>query len=176
MERQRRAYEQQRQQYYQQQAYQYPHGYVGQPTIVYGAPQVRNRSMPQPIPVPPKQPVTIEDVTTMVRSGVSDTVIVAQLQSNGIAMRPDVNEVIRLSQEGVSDYVINAMQTVNVSPLPPGYIPSQPIQPSQRNGYSANSYRTIPSQPNFVPSSSQLRSSNGTPRMTPPPLLERRGF
>ena len=47
---------------------------------------------------------------TTTRCGVSDAVIVAHIQSNGVAMKPDVNDVILMNQEGVSDYVVNIMQ------------------------------------------------------------------
>ena len=57
-----------------------------------------------------RRPVTTSEVINMTRSGVSDAVIVAHIQSNGVAMRPDVNDVILMNQEGVSDYVITMMQ------------------------------------------------------------------
>ncbi|MFN9465266.1 MAG: glycine zipper domain-containing protein, partial [Planctomycetota bacterium] len=93
-ERQRQAYERQRQQYYQQQMQAYPYGYVGQPTVVVGTPTVIPRGVPQRA-VAPRRPVTFDEVIQMVRGGVSDNVIVAQLQTNGVYARPDVNEVIR---------------------------------------------------------------------------------
>ncbi|MEQ1830753.1 MAG: YMGG-like glycine zipper-containing protein [Pirellula sp.] len=64
---------------------------------------------PQPRVVT-RRPVSTSEVINMTRSGVSDTVIVAHIQSNGVAMRPDVNDVILMNQEGVSDYVITALQ------------------------------------------------------------------
>ena len=57
-----------------------------------------------------RRPVTTSEVINMTRSGVSDAVIVAHIQSNGVAMRPDVNDVILMNQEGVSDYVVTMMQ------------------------------------------------------------------
>lgn len=57
-----------------------------------------------------RRPVTTSEVINMTRSGVSDTVIVAHIQSNGVAMQPDVNDVILMNQEGVSDYVVTMMQ------------------------------------------------------------------
>jgi len=68
------------------------------------------------VPVPAqrvvtRRPVTTSEVINIARSGVSDTVIVAHIQSNGIAMRPDVNDVILMNQEGVSDYVVQTMQS-----------------------------------------------------------------
>ncbi|HUP76918.1 MAG TPA: glycine zipper domain-containing protein [Pirellula sp.] len=58
-----------------------------------------------------RRPVTTAEVINMTRSGVSDAVIVAHIQSHGLAMQPDVNDVILMNQEGVSDYVVNIMQT-----------------------------------------------------------------
>ena len=58
-----------------------------------------------------RRPVTTSEVINMTRSGVSDAVIVAHIQSNGVAIQPDVNDVILMNQEGVSDYVVNVMQT-----------------------------------------------------------------
>lgn len=57
-----------------------------------------------------RRPVTTSEVINMTRSGVSDAVIVAHIQTNGIAVQPDVNDVILMNQEGVSDYVVNIMQ------------------------------------------------------------------
>lgn len=67
--------------------------------------------VPQQRVVVSRRPVTTSEVINMTRSGVSDAVIVAHIQSNGVAMHPDVNDVILMNQEGVSDYVVNIMQT-----------------------------------------------------------------
>jgi len=154
-ERQRQAYERQRQQYYQQQMQAYPYGYVGQPTVVVGTPTVIPRG------------VTFDEVIQMVRGGVSDNVIVAQLQTNGVYARPDVNEVIRLSQEGVSEHVLTAIQTVDVVPMagvygaPMSRPPAAPVMP----------------QSSRMPSGSLGNGAwNTAPRFAPPPLLERRGY
>ncbi len=58
-----------------------------------------------------RRPVTTSEVINMTRNGVSDAVIVAHIQTNGVAMQPDVNDVILMNQQGVSDYVVNVMQT-----------------------------------------------------------------
>jgi hypothetical protein len=52
----------------------------------------------------------MQDVIHMTRNRVSDNVIVSHIQANGMAMRPSVDDVVILSQEGVSDFVITAMQ------------------------------------------------------------------
>ncbi len=90
-----------RQQYYQPQV-AYP-TYHEHRTYVQVPPQQRV--------VVSRRPVTISEVINMTRNGVSDTVIVAHMQTNGIAMQPDVNDVILMNQQGVSDYVVNFMQT-----------------------------------------------------------------
>ncbi|MFN9713001.1 MAG: glycine zipper domain-containing protein [Planctomycetota bacterium] len=86
----------------------------GQPTIVQSGPVVTRYGVSRPptrsIPMPARQPVTMADVLHMTRSGVSDPVIVSRIQTNGMAQSPSVDEVIFLSQEGVSDHVIAAMQ------------------------------------------------------------------
>lgn len=189
-ERQRQAYERQRQQFYQQQTYSQPYGYVGQPTVIVGTPAVVPRGVPQRL-APVRRPVSIDEVVYMVRSGVSENVIVAQLQTNGVVTRPDVNEVIRLSQEGVSEYVITAMQTVDVVPMTGVYntTPSRSAIPASSrlstNRVPTSSGGHIPSTssrnvPYNSPTYSNPPSSSGawntTPRFTPPPLLERRGY
>ena len=94
-----------RDQAYRQQYYQ--------PQVVYPMYQEHRTyvQVPPPRVVVSRRPVTISEVINMTRSGVSDAVIVAHIQSNGAAMQPDVNDVILMNQEGVSDYVVNVMQT-----------------------------------------------------------------
>ena len=94
-----------RDQAYRQQYYQ-PH--VVYPT--YHEHRTYVQVPPQQRVVVSRRPVTTAEVINMTRSGVSDAVIVAHIQSNGVAMQPDVNDVILMNQEGVSDYVVNIMQ------------------------------------------------------------------
>jgi len=89
-----------RQQYYQPQ--------VAYPT--YHEHRTYVQAPPQRVVVS-RRPVTTAEVINMTRNGVSDTVIVAHIQSNGLALQPDVNDVILMNQQGVSDYVVNVMQT-----------------------------------------------------------------
>ena len=173
-ERQRQAYERQRQQFHQQQMYSQPYGYVGQPTVVVGTPEVVPRGVPQRV-VPAKRPVMLDEVVQMVSSGVSDNVIVAQLQTNGVVTRPDVNDVIRLSQEGVSEYVITAMQTVDVVPMSGVYgasVSRPPVTVSSR----VPSNRSFPSSGHPPAGTASGGAWNTAPRFAPPPLLERRGY
>jgi outer membrane lipoprotein SlyB len=95
-----------REQAYRQQYYQ------PQPTYTtYHEHRTYVQAPPQQRVVVTRRPVTTSEVINMTRSGVSDAVIVAHMQTNGIAMQPDVNDVILMNQEGVSDYVVNAMQS-----------------------------------------------------------------
>ena len=169
LEKQRRAYEQQRQQFYQQQTYHYPPGYQGRPNVIYS-------NQPAPRYNPPtrsaRRPVTYPEVIQMTRSGVSESVIAGHIQTNGVWARPDVDEVILLSQEGVSDYVIQTMQAAVVTgagtPLPPPPPSNAPLVQPLPYANGTTSLR---------PSSSRITPSNAnTPRFEPPPLLERRGF
>lgn len=126
----------------------------GQPTIVYQAPVVNRygvyRAPTRPAPVRVRQPVTFADVIHMTKHGVSDAVIVSHIQANGVATRPSVDDVIVLSQEGVSDYVITALQSEESV-----QVQTVPGNPMEMNGP--------------VPRSGTL--------MTPPPLpSQRRGF
>ncbi len=95
----------QRDQVYRQQYYQ---PQVAYPTYHEHRTYVQ---VPQQRVVVSRRPVTTSEVINMTRSGVSDAVIVAHIQSNGVAIQPDVNDVILMNQEGVSDYVVNVMQT-----------------------------------------------------------------
>lgn len=84
-----------RQRYYQQQAYrqqqQQQHVYAQQQAVVNSG-------------------ISMTDVINMSRSGVSESLILSQMQSRGVQRRLEVNEIIALHQQGVSDTVIGAMQ------------------------------------------------------------------
>lgn len=58
--------------------------------------------------------VSNADVVTMVRSGVSDSVIIRHVQANGVQRRLEVADVISLHQQGVGESVISAMQNAPV--------------------------------------------------------------
>ncbi len=55
--------------------------------------------------------VSMTDVINMSRSGVSDSVIMSQLQSKGVQRRLEVSDIIALHQQGVSDTLITAFQS-----------------------------------------------------------------
>ncbi len=75
--------------------------------------------------------VTMADVVSMSRSGVSDSVIMAQLQSRGVQRKLEVSDIIGLHQQGVSDALISAMQAAPLS-AQMGASPSY----AARNAYS----------------------------------------
>lgn len=54
--------------------------------------------------------IGMNDVISLSRSGVSESVIISQIQSGGVTSRIGVPEIISLHQQGVSENVINAMQ------------------------------------------------------------------
>ncbi len=54
---------------------------------------------------------TIEQVVSMSQAGLSDEVIITHIRANGVAQRPSANDLIAMKQQGVSDRVLNAMQS-----------------------------------------------------------------
>ena len=76
--------------------------------------------------------VTSEDVIAMSRAGLSEDVIATHIRANGVARPVQVNDLIYLRNEGVSDGVIRAMQqtpqpqvavaTYGPPPPPPGAV------------------------------------------------------
>lgn len=77
--------------------------------------------------------VSTADVVAMVQSGVSEEVIATHIRANGVQQRVQAGDLITLRNQGVSDYLINTMQTApagGVAVQPAGY--AQPVygQPS----------------------------------------------
>ncbi|TWT52739.1 hypothetical protein Pla22_03650 [Rubripirellula amarantea] len=58
--------------------------------------------------------VSLNDVVSMSRSGLSENVIINQIQSRGVIAEPQVSDIIAMHQQGVSERVISAMQTAAV--------------------------------------------------------------
>ncbi len=70
---------------------------------------------PQTYPTVPsnnatRRPVSVSDVVSMTRSGVSDSIIVSHIRTNGVVSRPSTNDIVSMAQQGVSNSVIAAMQ------------------------------------------------------------------
>ena len=57
--------------------------------------------------------VSPEDVVAMTQAGLSDDVIATHIRAHGVAHPPQVNDLITLRNQGVSDNVLKAMQTVS---------------------------------------------------------------
>ena len=55
--------------------------------------------------------VTPEDVVAMTQAGLSDEVIATHIRAHGVVQPPQVNDLITLRNQGVSDNVLKAMQT-----------------------------------------------------------------
>lgn len=67
--------------------------------------------------------VTATDVVAMVQNGVSEEVIATHIRSNGVQQRIHPGDLITLRNQGVSDYLINTMQTAHVG----GAMVQQPV-------------------------------------------------
>lgn len=58
--------------------------------------------------------VSITDVISMSRSGLSDSIVINQVMERGVQRRLEVSDIIYLHQNGVSEGVISAMQRATV--------------------------------------------------------------
>ena len=65
---------------------------------------------------PTRYPVTVEDLRSLTKAGVSDDVIVARVEAEGAAAKPTTEEVAQLKKDGVSDRVIQAWVSAKVTP------------------------------------------------------------
>ncbi len=129
-------------------------------------------AQPQVITTTIRKPVTTSEVINMTRSGVSDSVIVAHIQTNGIAMRPDVNDVILMNQEGVSDYVVQVMQTGTYRPTSAYRQPATVVRTYQQ---PVVVQERVYVQPQPVYQSQPVYQAR-QPVYTRPYYVERRGF
>jgi hypothetical protein len=75
--------------------------------------------------------VTTADVVAMTRAGLSEDVIATHIRANGVAQAPQVNDLIDLRNQGVSDFVIQAMQQAPPPPVAaavyPAPVPAGPV-------------------------------------------------
>jgi len=93
------------------------------------------------------QPLSTADVKAMARAGVSDDVIIAQIQGSHTAFNLSAADIIDLHNSGVSDRVVNYMQgtqnsagvaqstTVVVQDAPPEPLPETVVVASPGPGY-----------------------------------------
>lgn len=82
------------------------------------APSYYRQTVPTPSTYTPPVPtgaVSFGDVVAMCRSGVSENVIMNQIQTRGVQRRPQVSDIISLHQQGVSEVLISAMQQAPLS-------------------------------------------------------------
>ena len=73
------------------------------------------------------QAVTMADVVSMTQAGLSDTVIVNHIQTHGVAHRLNASDLIVLKQQGVSDAVLSAMQSIPAPTVVPQPVPAPVI-------------------------------------------------
>jgi outer membrane lipoprotein SlyB len=76
--------------------------------------------------------VSVQDVVSMSRSGLSDVVIINQINQRGVRTQLQVPDIISLHQQGVSEPVISAMQQAPTGAVPvarfePAYEVVQPV-------------------------------------------------
>jgi hypothetical protein len=74
----------------------------------YSEPTVQYRVRQSPTPL------ATDEVVRLSKAGVTDSVIVDQLKSRGISVRPNSDQIVELKKEGVSDAVIQAMNEVPI--------------------------------------------------------------
>ncbi len=68
--------------------------------------------------------VSVQDVMAMSQAKLSDGVIVTQIKTHGVVARLQPNDLILLSNAGVSDVVISAMQTATLAVAPAAPTPA----------------------------------------------------
>ena len=84
------------------------------------------------------QAVSLQDVMSMSQARLSDNVIITQIRTRGVLARPQPNDLITLSQAGVSDAVIAAMQTAPLATVPA--VPAYPTRVVEQRVYVAPPY------------------------------------
>lgn len=100
--------------------YSQPHHYPPSPyapsqRIYQPTPAITGQSVlvsPETVPPPAStQPIAPQDVVAMVNAGLSESIIIQQIQLRGVSHSLSVREIIQLHQSGVSEAVITEMQT-----------------------------------------------------------------
>ena len=105
--------------------YPSPSPYLGHSSMETAPPPTIYRSRPdwqaEPQYMGPLSPL---DVVSMKRRGVSDAAVVKHLQTYGITMPLSVRDIIGMHDQGVSEYVIDAMQVAPVMQPAPSNSPT----------------------------------------------------
>jgi len=70
--------------------------------------------------------VSMEDVIAMVHSNVSEDVIINQIRARGMRAPLQPQDLITLQQQGVSERIIQTMQSVPAGPMPPMMVGAPP--------------------------------------------------
>src|SRR5262249_8755985 len=73
----------------------------------------RDRAIQAAASAPVRGPLKVEDVVSMVKSGVGDQTVINQIQTSNTRYNLDSDTIIWLKQNNVSDAVIGAMQDTN---------------------------------------------------------------
>lgn len=71
--------------------------------------------------------VTIPQVVSMTSAGLGNDVIATHIRANGVAQRPTADDLIAMKSQGVSDAVINAMQSQPPITAAPPPIATRPV-------------------------------------------------
>ncbi|MFN3189081.1 MAG: glycine zipper domain-containing protein [Aureliella sp.] len=80
--------------------------------------------------------ISSNDILNMSRSGLSESLILSQLQTKGVQRRLEVSEIISLHQQGISDNIISAMQTVPLATqLSSQKVATSPLPPATQRTY-----------------------------------------
>ena len=97
--------------------------------------------------------VSMEDVVTMVRRGLGESTVMQYVRVNGVRHRLSVGDIINLHEQGVSEAIINAMQSAPVygEPMPvvvdaDGY-PMQPLHDVRQGGQYGSPSVIMPQRP-----------------------------
>ncbi len=107
--------------------------------------------------------ITTSDVISMTQSRVSDQVIITAIRNKGIACPIDVPDIVFLTQQGVSDLVIRAMQNAGTAPAVISqrssgpYPVARPVIVEHFPPVYRHAHRPYPSRP---PMHYQYRTSN----------------
>jgi len=88
--------------------------------------------------------VSMQDVLTMTRNGLSEDVIINHIRQNGSQRPVEVNDVIALHQQGVSQRVIVAMQQAPLATAPVVQTPryERPVIVQERHYVAPSYYRS----------------------------------
>ena len=76
----------------------------------------------EPPVAPARQPVSREDVRTLVQAGVGDEIILARIRTEGVTARPTAEQVVDLKKEGTSDKVVEALLGAQVTSAAPARV------------------------------------------------------